>query len=597
MTRSKRISVVGSAALLLAGGCMDGSFMAAQAPGGGPGDPRTPGASTPGSGPATPGAPGNPGGPGAPTPPGGTPPAPTAPPPGTPNRCENEGVAPRVLRRLTTAEFDATVRAAFGLDAVQWKGPLFLPDPASGDGFTNNAQRLTVGDEYARRLTEAAKEVATAATSPANLARILPCAAQGTDACANTFLDTVGSRLYRRPLTPVERTRYMSLYSKVRQGGDFAGWVYWASVALIKSPNTVYRSELGEPVAGGRFRLSPYEVASELSYMYTGGPPTPELLQLAAANRLATADQVEAAARPLVVGSDGRPRTAFRKLFAGFAEQWLGLSPLENLKKDATAFPAFSPEVQKALGEETQRFLSTVLFDERGKLSDLLLAPYTLVDATLSRYYGFGQGAPGTFTRAARPAGWGVGLLSQASLLSIGAGSLSSSPTKRGHLVRERILCNKVPPPPPVVGELPEPTDAETTRQRYEVIHLADPSCKACHLLMDPIGFAFEHLDAAGRYRAKEGRFDIDDSGQLIGTSAGTLAFRGPDELARALAPLPETADCLADFITGHAFGLDHGEAGCLARTATEELRSGSISVVDYYVRMARAESFRTRAP
>jgi hypothetical protein len=524
-------------------------------------------------------------------------PTPPAPPPGTANRCQAEPVAPRVLRRLTTAEFDATVRAAFGLDAAAWKGPLFLPDPASGDGFTNNAQRLTVGDEYARRLSEAAEDVAAAVTTSANLARILPCAAQGADACATTFLDSVASRLYRRPLTPTERARYMSLHAKVRQTGDFKSWVYWATVALVRSPNTVYRSELGEAVAGGRFRLTPYEVASELSYVYTGGPPTPELLQLAAANRLATADQVEMAARTLVLGPDGKPKTAFRNLVAGFAEQWLRLSPLENLKKNATAFPAFAPEVQRALAEETRRFLSAVLFDDKGKVSDLLLAPYTMVDSTLARYYGFGAAGAG-FTRAMRPPGWGVGLLSQGSLLAIGAGSLSTSPTKRGHLVRDRILCNVVPPPPPVVAELPEPTEAETTRQRYEVIHLADQGCKTCHLLMDPIGFAFEHLDAAGRYREREGRFDIDDSGQLIATSAsGALPFRGPEELARVLAPLPETADCLADFITGHALGIDHTEAGCMARTASEELRAGTIGVVDYYVRMARAETFRTRAP
>jgi hypothetical protein len=500
-----------------------------------------------------------------------------------------------VLRRLTTAEFEATVRAAFGLDAAQWKGPVFLPDPASSDGFTNNAQRLTVGDEYARRLDEAADDVATVVTSPANLARILPCALQGADSCAATFLDGAGARLYRRPLTPAERGRYMSLYAKVRQGGDFKSWVYWATAALVKSPNTVYRSELGEAVAGGRFRLNPYEVASQLSFVYTGGPPTPELLQAAAANRLATADQVEAAARTLVLGADGRPRTAFRNVVAAFAEQWLGLSSLQNIKKDATAHPAFSPEVQQALGEELRRFFASVLFEEKGKLTDLLTAPYTMVDATLSRYYGFGQGAPGTFARAERPAGWGVGLLAQGALLAINSGSLSTSPTKRGHLVRERILCNKVPPPPPVVGELPEPTDAETTRQRYEVIHLADNGCKGCHMLMDPIGFAFEHLDAAGRYRAKEGRFDIDDSGTLIATSGGNVMFRGPDELVRALAPLPETADCLADFVSGHAFGLDHGEASCLAKSASEELRAGTISVVDFYVRLARAESFRTR--
>jgi hypothetical protein len=563
-------------------------------PGGGNQPPGAPGGSAPGGPGATPGMPGAPG---APTPgPGAGMPTPPAPPPGTANRCQNEPVAPRVLRRLTTAEFDATVRAAFGLDAAAWKGPVFLPDPASGDGFTNNAQRLTVGDEYARRLSEAAEDVATAVTAPATLARVLPCAAQGADACATTFLDSVATRLYRRPLTATERARYMSLYTKVRQTGDFKSWVYWATVALVKSPNTVYRSELGEAVAGGRFRLTPYEVASELSYVYTGGPPTPELLQLAAANRLATADQVETAARSLVLGPDGKPKAAFRNLVAGFADQWLKLSPLENIKKDAGAFPAFAPEVQRALAEETRRFISAVLFDDKGKVSDLLLAPFTMVDPTLARYYGFGAGGAG-FARAMRPAGWGVGLLSQGSLLAIGAGSLSTSPTKRGHLVRERILCNVVPPPPPVVGELPEPTEAETTRQRYEVIHLADQGCKGCHLLMDQIGFAFEHLDAAGRYREREGRFDIDDSGQVIATSAGALPFRGPEELARALAPLPETADCLADFITGHALGIDHTEAGCMARTASEELRAGTIGVLDYYLRMARAETFRTRAP
>jgi hypothetical protein len=596
MTRS-RAFLPGALALLFLGGC-GGTF---GPPASDPGKPSTPGGpstGTPGA-PGTPGGPGSPGQPGDPGTPGGPPgpgaPIPPAPPAGTPNRCATESVAPRLLRRMTTAEFEATVRAAFGLDATQWKGPSFLPDPASGDGFTNNAQRLTVGDEYARRLGEAAEDVAAAVTSAANLSRVLPCALQGADACAATFLDSVAPRLFRRPLTPAERARYMTLYTKVRQTGDFKSWVYWATVALVKSPNTIYRSELGEPVAGGRFRLNAYETASALSFAYTGGPPTPELLQLASANRLATADQVEAAARTLVLGGDGRPRTAFRNLVGAFAEQWLGLSSVENIKKDATAHAAFSPEVQAALGEETRRFLANVLFEERGKLSDLLTAPYTMVDATLSRYYGFGQGAPGTFAKAARPAGWGLGLLAQGSLLAINAGSLSTSPTKRGHLVREKILCNKVPPPPPVVADLPEPTDAQTTRERYEALHTADNSCKACHLLMDPIGFGLEKLDAAGRFRAREGRFDIDDSGQVIATSAGTLMFRGPEELARALAPLPETADCLADFVSGYAFGLDHAEASCLAKTASDELRAGTISVVDFYVRLARAESFRTR--
>jgi len=154
-----------------------------------------------------------------------------------------------------------------------------------------------------------------------------------------------------------------------------------------------------------------------------------------------------------------------------------------------------------------------------------------------------------------------------------------------------------VPPPPPVVAQLPEPTDAETTRQRYEVLHLGAESCRSCHAMMDPIGFALEHLDASGRFRAKEGRFDIDDRGELRATGAGDLVVRGAAELAQAVARLPEATDCVAAFAAAHAFGMDHHDTPCLARAAAEDLRSGRIGVVDYWVRLARAEHLRTREP
>jgi hypothetical protein len=195
-----------------------------------------------------------------------------------------------------------------------------------------------------------------------------------------------------------------------------------------------------------------------------------------------------------------------------------------------------------------------------------------------------------------RPAGWGLGVLAQGGLLAVESHSRSTSPTKRGYFVRTRMLCGVVPPPPDAVGDLPPPTEAETTRQRYEVLHLADPGCKACHQLFDPIGFAFEHLDATGRYREKEGRFDIDDSGSVTGTSAGDLPFKGPAELATALAKLPEVSDCMASFVTAYAFGMDQKNASCLVNSATQELRAG-MSLVDFYIRLSRSEHFRTRLP
>jgi hypothetical protein len=153
-----------------------------------------------------------------------------------------------------------------------------------------------------------------------------------------------------------------------------------------------------------------------------------------------------------------------------------------------------------------------------------------------------------------------------------------------------------VPPPPPVVGDLPPPTEGETTRQRYEQLHAKDPACKGCHMLLDQIGFAFEHLDATGRYRDKEGTFAIDDSAKITGTSAGDLTVKGAAELSTALAKLPEVNTCMASYLAAYAFGVSQKNASCLVSSATNELRGG-MSLVDFYIRLARSEHFRSRMP
>jgi hypothetical protein len=514
------------------------------------------------------------------------------------NQCNgqpNDVLGPRLVRRLTTEELDATVRTIFGLDRTAWSGPALPPDPAAANGFTNNTDRLTVGDDHARDLQDMAKQVARLVSADVNIVRLVPCAATGGEACANTLLDTVGVRLYRRPLTPAERQRYMGLFNKVKTSGNFTTFAFWAVTAMLQSPNVLYRTEIGEPAGGGKYRLTPYEVATALAYTYTGAPPATDLIQLATANKLSTADQIEAAARGLVYDAAGTVKPAFREVLLDFADEWLGLSPLQNIKKDSRTFPDFGPPVQASVAEETRRFVSSVVIDGKGKAADLLTAPFTFLDATLARYYGFGAPPAAGFAQVMRPPGWGIGLLAQGSVLAVEAGNLSTSPTKRGHLVRSRLLCQDVPPPPPVVAPLPEPTDADTTRQRVEVLHLAADSCRPCHLQMDPIGFGLEHLDASGRYRDKEGRFDIDDRGELRSTSAGDIAFKGPDELARNLARLPETSECMAAFLASNAFGMDQHDTPCMVRGAIDELRAGNIGLVEYYVRMSRSEHFRNR--
>jgi hypothetical protein len=507
--------------------------------------------------------------------------------------CPNNGmeiVGKRALRRLTIPEFEATIRAAFGLTAAQWTGLNVPPDAGSDDGFTNNVDRLTVSPEYARGAAESSRQIA-AMVSGEMLTKLVPCAATGGATCADMFVTTFGPRLYRRPLTTVEKSRYMALLDKTSKE-DFKSFVFWATSTMLQSPNVIYRSELGEP-EGGRFKLSPYEVASQLSFTFTGGPPSAELMQLAATNKLGTAAEVEAAARSLVFDGAG-VKPAFREIILRFADQWLGLSRLANVKKDATLYPDFNSQIQDSMAEETRQFIASVVLADKGGVKDLLTAPYTMIDAKLAKYYGaqFGAAPATGFAKATRPADWGVGLMAQSSLLAVLANGIYTSPTRRGHMVRT-MMCETVPPPPPTVNPVAEVNDFKTTRERYEVLHSAAPECSGCHTLMDPIGFAFEHLDAAGRYRAKENKFDIDDSGVITRTQ-GDIKVKGPTELAKAIAGLPEVNDCMASYMAAFALGVSHDSAQCLVSSATAELRNGS-SIVDFYVRMAKSDHFRYR--
>ena len=139
---------------------------------------------------------------------------------------------------------------------------------------------------------------------------------------------------------------------------DFKSFVYWATLTMLQSPHVIYRSELGEPDGAGRYRLTQYELASSLSYTFTGGPPSPELMQLAASNRLSTPDLIEAAARGLVFDAPARSAPPSAQIMLRFADQWLGLSTLQNLQEGRHGLPGLHTAIQDALSEETRRFIS-----------------------------------------------------------------------------------------------------------------------------------------------------------------------------------------------------------------------------------------------
>src|SRR5688572_5979603 len=137
---------------------------------------------------------------------------------------------------------------------------------------------------------------------------------------------------------------------------------------------------------------------------------------------------------------------------------------------------------------------------------ELFTANYGFLNSELTALYKLPD-PPGQFELVKFPTGSRrAGLLGHASVLASTSGPVETSPTARGVLVREQLLCQHVPPPPPNINTtLPDPTEEKplTHRQRLAA-HVENPACASCHKLMDPIGFGLENFDAIGRWRDKE---------------------------------------------------------------------------------------------
>jgi hypothetical protein len=188
-------------------------------------------------------------------------------------------------------------------------------------------------------------------------------------------------------------------------------------------------------------------------------------------------------------------------------------------------------------------------------------------------------------------------LLAQGTVLSLKATNRDTSPTQRGHLIRDRFLCNEIPPPPPVVGDLPAPTAAKTTRQRYEELHAANVACAGCHRAMDQIGFTLEGLDAVGRLRTQENGFDIDDSGIIVAMKSGEedVKVTGPTALADELVTRESVGACFGAFYASFSFGFDQKDSACLVSTSREKLASGDLTLLDFLTAITSAPHFTSR--
>lgn len=499
--------------------------------------------------------------------------------------CSALQVGASPLARLTRAEYDFTVSDLLGLEAHAAEA--LPPDGVSGL-FAHNGE-MTVSS-YA---VEVYRDLAESLAAEADLVALLPCDPTAGDEreCARTFIEQLGRRAFRRDVEPAQIDRLLAVYDDGRDGADFDAGVRLVLEAMLQSPYFLYRVESGVPAPGEELvALDDFELASRLSYFLWRSMPDDELLDAAATGALASDAGVESQARRMLED----PRA--ERTLLSFYGDLLALDGLAVAYKDPEQFPEYTAELAADMRTELELFVLSTLRDGDGGFAGLLDSSHTFVNARLAEHYGITPPVEDGFVRVELDPSIHRGLLTKPALMSLAAHDQRTSPTLRGKLVRTRLFCQALPPPPGDV-DVSIPAVAELSTREWVQQRLDDPSCGACHVLMDPIGLALEGFDAIGRHHTTEGGETIDVSGTLRNTDVdGPLA--GPGSLADKLLASEQVGECASRQWLEFALGRPPvGEDACTATSIGVAFSETDHDVTELMVSIATSPAFRTRRP
>jgi mono/diheme cytochrome c family protein len=298
--------------------------------------------------------------------------------------------------------------------------------------------------------------------------------------------------------------------------------------------------------------ITSMQLATRLSYFLTAGPPDDELRALAVKGLLDAATIRKETDRML----DSSRGDRFLRLFT---EQWLGLNKLGTMPPAKETFPSYHIDrLETAMREETWRFIAELIRTDK-PVTAIVDADFTYLNAGLARLYDLPTVSGDHMQRIKLPVDSSRrGLLGQASILTITANGVETSPVKRGVWVLEKLFGTPPSPPPPDVPPIePDIRGATTIRQQLEK-HRSVQACADCHAKIDPLGFVLEAYDPIGQYRsAYANGAVIDTTGEYRGQP-----FTGPADIRAYLVAHPDLlAHNVAHRLLTYALGRPLGFA------------------------------------
>jgi hypothetical protein len=373
------------------------------------------------------------------------------------------GVLQSGFARLTRAEYRATIKDAFGVDA-DVSG---IPEDGRVGPFTSN---VGAASDPVQPFLLASEDLAALIVP----GRLPTCAATAAGTCIPRSYQGPFERLFRRPVTATEIGAWSAMLGNLEKAGLTAENATRAMVtSALLHPDAMFRTT---PTAGDAARAR--RLAEHLSYALWDAPPDAALVS--AVGGAASAPSDLGASLRSQAGRLGKDQRAVPVL-ARFLAQWLHLDL--DLRLGADAAYATSPLylellafVQDALAGDVP--VTSFVNGTRGFVHRNNLGPYGLTSVPA----GSGDVAPVTWP-ATSPRRGVIG--EEAIMDPTRHPDRSRRAIFRGLLVRSSLLCQTVPPP-----------SAELVAMAGEVTdRTKDGRCSGCHLLLEPVGAAFASLD------------------------------------------------------------------------------------------------------
>jgi hypothetical protein len=461
--------------------------------------------------------------------------------------------SPPDLRRLTEEQYRNIIADVFG-SAIVVGGRFDSPVRTEGL-LAVGARQATVTPGGLIQFDDMARSIAAQVLGEPNRHFLVPCPLATRSvydaACTAQFIGKFGRLLFRRPLTEEELGMRQSIVQQTTEAlASFSDGLAAGLASLLVAPQFLFVTDLVEsdPQRPDDYRLDAFSIASRLSFLLWNTAPDDVLLKAAESGELHTDPGLKQQVARMIASP--RLVTGVRAFFSDM----LGFSEFDFLEKDSVIYPAFGVAAARDAKEQTLRTITDHVITRDLDYRDLFVTRKTFMTRTLGLVYRVQVDSPkGVWEPYEFPVDdVRAGIQSQLSFLALNSHPGRSSPTLRGKAIREMLLCQKVPAPPPDVdfSVFNDPDSPNKTARERLSAHATNAACAGCHRLTDPLGLAMENFDGAGQLRALENGAMIDSSGTLDG-----IEFQDGSGLGPALRDNPAATSCLVNRLYAYASG------------------------------------------